>query len=430
MLDIKFIGENPDKVKDACKKRGLECDVEKISELYNELKKNKQVQERINAIKKGGNLKFRVPNLTPEIRLKNISDTSSAVIEHVEQEGFHDEEEVQKKIKGIEEELNSLLQSVPNIPFDDVPVGKSDADNVVLRKIGKIPNFKFPIKSYFQIGEQLGIIDIERAAKVSGTRFGYLKGSAVLIEFALVKLVFDTLAKYNFVPVLPPVMLKSEMAKGTGYFESTDTKEAYYLKEDDLYLVGTSEQPLVAMHQGEVFYEKDLPKRYVGFSSCFRREAGAYGKDTKGILRVHQFDKIEMVSFVKPEDSKKEHELLLSLQEKLVNFLKLPYQVVGICTSDMGRPAARQYDIETWFPAENKYRETHSTSNCTDFQARRLNIRYKDKAGKLNFVHTLNGTAFAAGRTIAGIIENYQQKDGSVKMPATLHKYTGLKVIR
>jgi len=251
-----------------------------------------------------------------------------------------------------------------------------------------------------------------------------------LLEFALVKLVMDTVMKEGLVPVIPPVMLKDQMARGTGYFEATDEKEAYYLPEDKMYLAGTSEQSLVSMYADEVLNEKDLPIRYVGFSTCFRREAGSYGKDTKGILRVHQFDKLEMLVFSKPEDSKKEHELLLSIEEKLMKALKLPYQLISICTGDLGRPAAKKYDIETWLPSEKRYRETHSTSNCTDFQARRLNIRYRDKAGKVSFVHTLNGTAFAIGRILIMIMENYQQKDGSIKIPKVLQKYVGKKVIK
>jgi seryl-tRNA synthetase len=225
-------------------------------------------------------------------------------------------------------------------------------------------------------------------------------------------------------------MLKEEMAKGTGYFEAADKEEAYFLPQDNMFLAGTSEQSLVAMHSNEVFGRSDLPKRYVAFSTCFRREAGSYGKDTKGILRVHQFDKLEMVVFCKPEDSIKEHKLLLSLQEELMKVLKLPYQVINICTGDLGRPAAMKYDIETWIPSEKKYRETHSTSNCTDYQARNLDIKYKDKFGKLNFVHTLNGTAFAIGRILIAIIENYQQKDGSIKVPDVLVAYmNGIKTI-
>ncbi len=225
-------------------------------------------------------------------------------------------------------------------------------------------------------------------------------------------------------------MLKSKMARGMGYLEQSDREEAYYLPQDDLYLVGTAEQSIGVMHEGEVFEEEDLPRRYVGFSTCFRREAGSYGKDTKGILRVHQFDKIEMFSFCKPDNSQKEHQFFLEIEKNLMKGLELPFRVVNICTGDLGRPAAAKYDIEAWIPSQNKYRETHSTSNCTDFQARRLDIRYRDRVGKLNFVHTLNGTAFAIPRTLIAIIENYQQKDGSVKVPTVLQKYLGKSEIK
>jgi seryl-tRNA synthetase len=328
----------------------------------------------------------------------------------------------------LEAEFNELLMKMPNIPSEDVPIGKSDEENVEIRQIGKRPEFDFQFKDYMTLAEDLDLIDVKRAAKVSGTRFGYIKGGAAFLEFALVQLVFDILSKEGFIPVVPPVMLKEDMARGTGYFEAADKDEAYFLPADNFFLVGTSEQSLLAMHAGEILEEKDLPKRYVGFSTCFRREAGAYGKDTKGILRVHQFDKIEMISFTKKEDSQKEHDFLLSMEEKLMQMLEIPYRVLHICTGDLGRPAARKFDIEAWIPSERKYRETHSTSNCTDFQARRLNIRYKTKEG-LEFVHTLNGTAFAIGRTLIAIIENYQQKDGSIKVPKVLEKYVGSKII-
>jgi len=322
---------------------------------------------------------------------------------------------------------------LPNIPFEDVPVGKDDSQNIILRKVGKSTKGG---KDYMQLGQDLNLIDIDRAGKVAGSRFGYIKNELALLEFALIKLVMDTLKNLpagrqgKFQPVIPPVMVKNQMARGTGYFEAADEKEAYYLPADDMYLVGTSEQSLVAMHADEVLDEKKLPLRYVGFSTCFRREAGSYGKDTKGILRVHQFDKLEMVIFSKVEDSATEHKLLLSIEEKLMKALGLPYQVINICTGDLGRPAAAKFDIETWLPSENKYRETHSTSNCTDYQARRLNIRYKDANNKMQFVHTLNGTAFAIGRILIMILENYQQKDGSIKVPKVLQKYCGFKAIK
>ena len=408
MLDIKFIRENPEKVKKACKNKGFDVDIDKLLELDKKRRSNiiniETLQARQNKLGKEGIEEAR--KIKAEI-IKIAPDS-----------------------KKIEQEFNDLMSQIPNIPFDDVLVGKDERENVVIKKIGKIPIFKFQPKDYLEIGEKLELIDVARASKVVGTRFGYLRNEAVLMEFALLKLAFDLLIKKGFLPVLPPVMLKEEMAKGTGYFEAADKEEAYFISEDKLFLVGTSEQSLIAMHAGEILPEKDLPKRYVGFSTCFRREAGSYGKDTKGILRVHQFDKVEMVIFSKPEDSEKEHQMILSIEEELMRKLRIPYQVVNICTGDLGRPAAKKYDIEAWLPSQNRYRETHSTSNCTDFQARRLNIRYRDKTGKVNFVHTLNGTAFAIGRTLIAIIENYQQKDGSIKVPEALQKYTGFKIIR
>jgi len=413
MLDVNFIRENPQKVKEACEKKQVKVDVDKILELD---KKKRELMTELEGIKAEQN----------KISRGNHDESSINKAKELK-EKF---KSLEPDLKNLETELNSLLVVLPNIPFDDVPVGKDDSENVVLRKVGKTPKFSFASKDYMQLGESLDLIDTERAGKVAGARFGYLKRELPLLEFALVNLVMDTVKKEGFVPVIPPVMLKNEMARGTGYFEAADEKEAYYLPADDMYLAGTAEQPMMAMHANEVLNEKDLPLRYVAFSTCFRRESGSYGKDTKGILRVHQFDKLEMVIFSNKEDSIKEHKLLLSIEEKLMKTLGLPYQVINICTADLGRPAAAKYDIETWLPSENRYRETHSTSNCTDFQTRRLNIRYKDKAGKMQFVHSLNGTAFAIGRILIMILENYQEKDGSVKVPKALQKYCGFKVIK
>ncbi len=334
------------------------------------------------------------------------------------------------ELKRVEKEREEILLQLPNLPLDDVPVGKDDSENVVLKTVGDLPKWDFQPKNYIELGKNLGIIDTETASETSGSRFGYIKGGAAILEFALVKLAMETAGKYGFIPVVPPVMIKSEMMKAMGYLDRReDQDETYFLEKDDLYLVGTSEQSIGPIHAGEIFDEKDLPKRYVGFSTCFRREAGSYGKDTKGILRVHQFDKIEMFSFCNPENSKQEHELILNIEEELMQALKLPYHVLRICTGDLGSPAAAKYDLETWVPSENKYRETHSTSNCTDFQARRLNIRYKDKQRANKFIHTLNGTAFAIGRMLIAIIENYQQKDGSILVPEVLRGYMGVKKI-
>ncbi|MEK7540923.1 MAG: serine--tRNA ligase [Patescibacteria group bacterium] len=415
MLDINFIRENPEKVKEACEnKQAKGVDVDKILELD---KKKRELMTNLE------NLKAEQNKISRGGKENNVLITQAKEIK----EKF---KKLEPDLKNIEEELNNLLILLPNIPFDDVPIGKNDSENVVLRKIGKLPKFNFEVKDYMRLGKDLDLIDTERAAKVAGARFGYLKNELPLLEFALINLVMDITKKEGFIPVIPPVMLKEKMARGTGYFEATDEKEAYFLTEDKMYLAGTSEQPLIAMYADEILEGKELPKRYIAFSTCFRREAGSYGKDTKGILRVHQFDKLEMVIFSKPENSKKEHQLLLKIEEKLMKALGLPYQVVNICTGDLGRPVASKYDIETWIPSEEKYRETHSTSNCTDFQARRLNIKYKDKSGKPVFLHTLNGTAIAMPRILIAIIENCQQKDGSIKIPKVLQKYCGFKVIK
>jgi seryl-tRNA synthetase len=282
-----------------------------------------------------------------------------------------------------------------------------------------------------EIGKELDLIDVERAARASGSRFGYLKNEAAQLEFALVQLAQEILLKEGFKFVVPPVMLKPTAFEAMGCVDTAEQKEeTYFLEKDNLYLVATSEQSLGAMHIDEVLEEKDLPLRYLGFSTCFRREAGSYGKDTKGILRVHQFDKLEMFSFTRPEDSTKEHQFLVFMEEKLMQELKLPYRVVQLCSVDFARASSSTFDIETWLPGQDggsgQYRETHSCSNCTDFQTRRLNTRWRNsKTGKLELVHALNGTAFAIGRMIIAILENYQQKDGSVEIPKALRPWMG-----
>jgi len=330
---------------------------------------------------------------------------------------------LEPRLDAVKKEFDKLMRQVPNLPFDDVIEGASDKDNKVLREEREKRKFDFKPKDYLEIAEKLDIVDVARAAKVSGTRFGYLKGEAVLMEFALIQLALEVLGKEGFIPVIPPVLLKDAPMRGMGYLDR-GADEVYHLEKDDLYLTGTSEQPIGAMHSGEIFEEKDLPKRYVGFSTCFRREAGAYGKDTKGILRVHQFDKVEMFSFCHPDKSKDEHNLIFSLEEKLMKMLEIPYRVIDICSGDLGDPAAKKWDIEAWMPGQGEYRETHSASNCTDWQARRLNIRYRGKEGT-EFVHTLNGTAFAMGRILIAIIENYQKKDGGIVVPEVLRKFMG-----
>lgn len=420
MLDIKFIRENPNKVKEACKNKQVKIDVGRLLKIDKEKRGIQTELEKIFAQKNKASKEIS------KAKDKKAKNKIISEMQKIDKKG----DKLKKSLKKIDKEFEILMYQVPNMSLDDVPVGKSENDNVVIRKVGEKTKFDFKPKDYLEIAEKYDLIDVKRAAKVSGTRFGYLKNEAALLEFALINFTFENLIKKGFIPVIPPVMMKSEKIRGMGYLEQADIEEAYYLPKDDLFLAGTAEQPIGTMHADEIFEEKNLPKRYLAFSSCFRREAGSYGKDTKGILRVHQFDKMEMFSFCKPENSIKEYKFLLEMEEKLMQLLKIPYQVLQICTGDLARPSAATYDIEAWIPSQNRYRETHSTSNCTDFQARRLNIRYRDKNNKLNFVHTLNGTAFAIGRTLIAIIENYQQKDGSVKVPEVLQKYTGFKEIK
>ncbi len=416
MLDIKFIRQNPEKVKEGCRKKGVEVDIEILLQIDKEKRELLKNIEKIRAEKNRAGREISRMKEKKELILR---------LRRLDQE----EENLNKKLKELEKNFEELMLKIPNLPFDEVPVGKDEKDNVVLREVGERPKFDFPPKSYLEIAKSLDLIDIERSAKTSGTKFAFLKREAVFLEFALLQFTFETLTKEGFIPIIPPVLIREKPFRGMGYLER-GKNEVYFLEKDGLYLIGTAEQIIGPMHMGEIFQEKELPKRYLGFSSCFRREAGSYGKETKGIFRVHQFDKIEMFSFCKPEESKKEHLFFLSLEEKLMQLLKIPYRVVQICTGDLGDPAAAKYDIEAWFPSENRYRETHSTSNCTDFQARRLNIRYREKSGKLSFVHTINGTAFAIGRTLIAIIENYQQKEGFIKVPEVLQKYLPFKEIK
>jgi len=420
MLDIKFIRENPDQVKDSCAKRGIiNCNIDELLKVDEKRRKLMAQVENIAAEKNKASKE--IASADEKGKKKIISQ-----MKKTDKKG----DKLTAELRKIEEQFNSLIFSVPNIILPGVPEGKDDAQNVVIEKVGEPTKFDFKPKNYIELAEDLDIIDTQRAAKIAGSRFGFLKREAALLEFALVNYAFEVLTKKGFIPVIPPVFIKPEMAWAMGYLEQANKEEAYHLAQDNLYLTATSEQALGTMRANEVLKESELPLRYAGFSTCFRREAGSYGKDTRGILRVHQFDKIEMFSFVKPEDSQNEHKFILETEKELMNALKLPYQVVHICSGDLGAPAAEKFDIETWLPSENKYRETHSTSNCTDFQARRLNIKHAGKDGKLELMHTLNGTAFAVGRILIMIIENCQQEDGSIKVPEILQKYTGFSVIK
>ena len=407
MLDIKFIRENPDLILKKAKDKGIEINLEHILELDSKLR---GLDTMVQSLREERNRTAKEKNIEKgkEIKVKL--------------------EKHENALNAIREELNRYLLQIPNPAKDDVKVGKNDSENEVLRKVGDPTKFDFTPKDHLNLGEKLDIIDVARASKISGARFYFLKKEGALLEFALRQLAFDILLKEGFIPLVPPILIKTEIMKGLGYMENGGDEDMYILDKDDLVLVGTSEQSIVAMHKDEVLNLKDLPKRYVGFSTCFRREAGSYGKDTRGILRAHQFDKVEMVSFTKQGEDDKEHEYLLSIEEKLLQALGIPYQVVKMCSGDLGYPAARKYDLEAWIPSENKYREVTSTSTTTDFQARRLNIKYQDGNEK-KYVNILNGTAFST-RPIIAILENYQEEDGSIKIPEVLQKILGKSVIK
>ena len=400
MLDIKFIRENSDLVAEKAKQKGYAPNIEKLLKVD---EKRKKLIEEVDKLRQNRNIAARKQDQKAGSKIKSELKTK--------------EDELDK----LNEEFYQLIREVPNLPKDDVPLGRDENDNQVIREVGEKPKFDFEPKDHLALAESLDLLDIERASKVSGTRFAYLKNELVILEFALVRYAFEILTAEGFIPIIPPVIINKKPTEGLGYPEY-ETGEGYKL--DDQYLVGTAEHSIVPMHMDETFSEKDLPRRYVGFSTAFRRESGSYGRDTRGIFRVHQFDKVEMVSFVAREDDDQEHEYLLSLEEKLFQALEIPYRVVKMCTGDLGFPTARKYDLEAWIPSQNQYREVTSASTNTDFQSRRLNIKYKS-ADKSEYVSILNATAFAISRTPVAIMENHQQKDGSILIPKALHKYTG-----
>ncbi len=423
MIDIKFIRENPSLVQKKAKDKNIVINIDHVLHIdtaYRELstevqnlqsEKNKYAKER--NVEKGKELK--------ELLDKKEHDVSS-----------------------LKEELNTLLLQIPNPADDNVPVGKDESENVVIRKIGEPKMFDFTPKDHIALSEGVKGIDTVKASEISGARFNYLMGDIALLEFALIQFAFEVLrdekiltklaekiepeySAKQFIPVVPPVMIRPDVFRKMARIDPEE--ERYYLQQDDLFLIGSAEHTLGPLHMNQTIVEKEFPIRYVGFSTAFRREAGSYGKDTKGILRVHQFDKVEMESFTLPENSRKEQDFIVSLQEYFMQALELPYQVVSICTGDMGTPDARQFDIETWIPSQNKYRETHTSDLMTDYQSRRLQTKVKRKDGTSEFVHMNDATAFAIGRTIIGIIENYQQKDGTILVPKVLQKYLGKEKI-
>ena len=420
MLDIAFILENREIVRSAIEnKQKKMVDFDRIENLY------KKRSALVTAISENN----RKRKLAAEAR--NAEQGSA-----LKQELAKMEEEMRLTTK----ELTDIVATIPNIPLPDVPIGADESDNVVIRQWGEKPSFMFEPRAHWDIGKERDLIDNERAAKVVGSRFTYLKGGLVRLQFALIQWVLETvtdeqilkeiIAKNNlpipskpFTPVIPPVMITPEMFFGMARLEPRE--ERYYIPEDNLFLIGSAEHTLGSMHAGEMFAEADMPLRYIGYSTSFRREAGSYGKDTKGILRQHQFDKLEFQSFTVGEKSKPEQDFLVALQEHLLQQLNVPYQVVAVCTGDMGGPDVRQIDIETWMPGQNTYRETHSADLMGEYQARRLGTKVKRESGEKEFVHTNDATAFAIGRTIIAIIENNQKDDGTIAVPEVLQPYMG-----
>ena len=417
MLDINFIRQNPKVVSEKAKQKGYPVDVQKLLKV--DVERRKLIEE--------------VDKLRS--KRKKVADRRD------EKEGIQIKKQLkvkEDKLEKLQEEYYLLIREVPNMPLDDVPVGKNESENKPIKKWGSKQKFDFKIKDYHDLGELLNIVDTKTAAEVSGSRFGYIKGRLVLLQFSLIQYALSLLtsedqlkkiSKYNpkpFTPIIPPVMIKPAVLDQMARLEPKD--ERYFLEKDNLYLIGSAEHTLGPLHMDQTLNEKDFPIRYVGFSTAFRREAGSYGKDTKGIFRVHQFDKLEIESFNLPEDSQKEQDFIVDIQEHLMQELEIPYQVVMICTGDMGGPDARQIDIEAWFPAQNKYRETHTSDLMTDYQSRRLNTKVQRRDGKTEYVHMNDATVFA-GRTLLAIIENYQQKDGSIAVPKVLQKYTGFTKI-
>ncbi|MBI2607721.1 MAG: serine--tRNA ligase [Candidatus Doudnabacteria bacterium] len=433
MLDIKFIRDNQEVVKKAIQDKQLNVNLDHLISLDDQRRKliveTEAIRSRRNEIaqtlKKGKDDKLVKEG-------KKLKESSA---------------KFELELKEIQDQWLETMRQVPNVPLPDVPVGKDETENEVVKKVGKPKNFDFEIKDHLQLGADLNVLDMERASKVAGARFGYWKGGMAQIELALTHHVFKILTnsselekiaraaklKVNpkpFIPVFPPVMIKPEVYKRTTRLTEADKEDKFYINSDDKYLIGSAEHTLVPMHMDETLKEESLPIRYAAISTAFRREAGSYGKDTKGMIRVHQFDKIEMESFTKPEDGLNEHLFLVATQEYIMQSLDLAYQVVLNCTGDMAKPDARQMDLETWIPSQGRYRETHSADYVTNYQARSLNIRFRKKDGTTEYVHTNDATAIAMPRTLVAIMENNQQKDGSVKVPKVLQEYIGFDTIK
>ena len=413
MIDPNILKDNTEILEENIKRRKLDISLEELITLDELRRKGKNEADEIRSQQK--KLSKEIPSLKgakKEEALEEAGALSNSV------------KELTKKADDAEKNFYDKCVKIPNIVDKTSPDGSSEDDNKELRIIGDIPSITKP-KNHLELGENLGIIDVEQAANVSGSRFSYLLGDAVLIEFNLVNWVISLLNNKGFTPVVPPVLVRENALYGTGFFPD-DAEQVYSIPNDDLYLVGTSEVSLAAYHAESILEDDKLPLRYAGFSTCFSRESGTYGKDTSGIFRVHQFDKVEMFSFCSTEKSKEEHEFLLSIEEEIMQALELPYRVVDVCAGDLGASATKKYDIEAWIPSQQKYREVTSCSNTTDYQSRRLNIRTK-KDKKSTFIHTLNGTALAVGRVLIALLENNQNEDGTVSFNDSVASIVGLE---
>jgi len=433
MLDIKFIRENTEVVKDAATKKNVEVDIDTLLKLDDE---RKTLRQDLDAKKAEQNRRSN------EIQ-RAQGDERAKILEAMKQlkEGMA---EAEARYEVVIADWTKLLLTVPNIPSADTPIGNDESENVVVRTWGEPPRFDFEPKAHWDLGKDLGLIDTEKAGEVSGARFTYLKGDLAMMQFALITLALKTLSSQEvlatiaqkagldvattpFVPVIPPVFMRSDVMGRMARLKPIDDR--FFFEKDALVLVGSAEHTLGPLHMGEIIEEQRLPIRYAGYSTAFRREAGAAGKDTRGILRQHQFDKIEMETFVRPEDGYREQEFLVAIQEHLMQLLNLPYQVIAVCTGDMGNVDHRQFDINTWMPGQNAYRETQTSDYVGGYQARRLNTRVRNAAGDLTHVHMNDATAFAIGRTLIAIMENFQQADGTIKVPDVLVPYVGKSVI-
>ncbi|MFA5134648.1 MAG: serine--tRNA ligase [Patescibacteria group bacterium] len=412
MLDIKYIRDHQQQCTTELAKRGVAPAVVKKLLSLDEVRR-----ETIASIEK---LKAKKNEFNKSIGQLSAAQKNEKIEEMAaltrQQKKFQDQ------LEATASTMQSVLSDLPNLPANDVKVGKDETENEIIKTIGEKTSFTFSPKDYMEIALLHDLIDTRRAAKVSGSRFGYLKGDGALLWSALVQYAMDILLKEKFIPFYSPSLIKRDAMENSGYDSYTDGQDAYYIEKDDLFLVGTGEHALLPYHSGEVLPESDLPLRYTTYSSCYRREAGSYGKDTKGILRVHQFDKQEMVVLTTPEKSWDTFDWLVGIQEQIISGLELPYHLLAVCTGDLPKPSAKVIDLECWLPSDGAYRETHSASNCTDYQARRNAIRYKGNNGAAQFVHILNATGITP-RTLIALLENHQQADGSVSIPKALRAY-------